>query len=368
MDRRSALHLITATPALAACDAATPDAPASGPPDLVRGVEPLGFQWPTLDPFLFCVHHDDAYPAGTDRLGPASSALVGREIGQDFTPRDGWRMYHGRLVPGFPQHPHRGFETVTIVRRGLVDHSDSLGAAARYGKGDVQWLTAGNGIVHAEMFPLLDPAAPNPLELFQIWLNLPAADKLVAPHFSMLWGHTIPKLALIDGAGRSTQVAVIAGRLGTASAPAPPPKSWAARAASDVAIWTLRMPPGAEVVLPPARPGTHRMLYFFRGQELRVGRRALSVRQAVDLRADAAAPLANGGAEAELLLLQGRPIGEPVASHGPFVMNTMAEIQKAYADYRATRFGGWPWPSDDPVHEREARFARHADGRIETAG
>src|SRR3954454_19128777 len=150
----------------------------------ILAVVPLGFQWPTLDPFLFCVHHDDAYPAGNDKLGPVAS-LAGREIGMDFAGKDGWRMYHGDVVPGFPQHPHRGFETVTIVRRGLIDHSDSMGAAARYGRGDVQWLTAGKGIVHSEMFPLLDKGRGNPLELFQIWLNLPKASKMVNPYFSM---------------------------------------------------------------------------------------------------------------------------------------------------------------------------------------
>jgi redox-sensitive bicupin YhaK (pirin superfamily) len=123
--------------------------------------------WPTIDPFLFCVHHDDTYPAGNGRFGPDAS-LTGRELGADFAGVDGWRMYHGLEVPGFPQHPHRGFETVTYVRRGLIDHSDSLGAAARFGRGDTQWLTAGRGIVHSEMFPLLDDDAPNPLELFQI--------------------------------------------------------------------------------------------------------------------------------------------------------------------------------------------------------
>ena len=116
---------------------------------------PLGSQWPTIDPFLFCVHHDDAYPAGNPQFGPAAS-LVGRSLGQDFEGTDGWRMYHGQVVPGFPQHPHRGFETITYVRRGLIDHSDSLGAAARFGRGDVQWMTAGRGVVHSEMFPLLD--------------------------------------------------------------------------------------------------------------------------------------------------------------------------------------------------------------------
>ncbi len=333
--------------------------------DVVTKVEPLGFPWQTPDPFLFCVHHDDAYPAGNDRMGPAVS-LAGRNIGMDFEGKDGFRMYHGDVVPGFPQHPHRGFETVTVVRRGLVDHADSLGAAARYGAGDVQWLTAGRGIVHAEMFPLLDRERPNPLELFQIWLNLPRSDKFVDPHFSMLWGSTIPRHVARDEAGRVTEVTVVAGRLADATPPAPPPSSWAARPDTDVAIWTLAMEPGARFTLPAASPGTSRMLYFFRGSRITVGDRAVDARHAVTLRADVPAPLENGPDPGELLMLQGRPLGEPVVSHGPFVMSSPAEIQQAYADFRRTRFGGWPWPSDGPVHGREgARFARHADGRVE---
>src|SRR3569833_2917046 len=152
----------------------------------IKQIRPLGSPWQTVDPFLFCVYHQDAYPAGNDAMGPATS-LAGRDIGQDFAGKDGWRMYHGDTVPGFPRHPHRGFETVTIVRQGLIDHSDSLGATARFGGGDVQWLTAGKGISHCEMFPLVNATEPNPAELFQIWLNLPARDKLVDPHFTMLW-------------------------------------------------------------------------------------------------------------------------------------------------------------------------------------
>ncbi|MGZ3426601.1 MAG: pirin family protein, partial [Polyangia bacterium] len=230
--------------------------------DDIRGLTPLGFQWPTLDPFLFCVHHDDRYPAGDERLAPSAS-LAGRNLGQDFEGKDGWRMYHGRTVPGFPAHPHRGFETVTIVRDGFIDHSDSLGATARFGRGDVQWLTAGNGIVHAEMFPLVERERPNRLELFQIWLNLPRADKRVAPHFTMLWGEQIPTAIARDAEGRSTEVAVIAGHVGDTRAPAPPPSSWAARADADVAIWTIKMAPGARWTLPAAARGTDRMLYFF---------------------------------------------------------------------------------------------------------
>ena len=191
--------------------------------EIVLETVPLtGSPWPTIDPFLFCVHHDDAYPVGNGTFGP-DAALAGRELGADFAGIDGWRMYHGLQVPGFPQHPHRGFETVTYVRRGVIDHADSLGAAARFGAGDTQWLTAGRGIVHSEMFPLLEDDAPNPLELFQIWLNLPPASKLAEPHFSMLWARDVPVFGAPDDAGRVVTVTVVAGALGDHVPPPPPP-------------------------------------------------------------------------------------------------------------------------------------------------
>ena len=333
--------------------------------DPILSVKQLGFVWDTLDPFLFCVHHDDAYPAGNERLGPAAS-LAGRDIGQDFAGLDGWRMYHGQTVPGFPQHPHRGFETLTLVRRGLIDHSDSLGATARFGRGDAQWLTAGQGISHSEMFPLLERSAPNPVELFQIWLNLPSVDKMAPPHFAMLWGDDIPTVTTKDGAGRATSVTVVAGRYAGAVPPAPPPRSWASRPDTDLAVWAIRMEAGAKWTLPATLGTTNRMLYYFAGSGIRVATRALPLNVGVRLQADAPGELECGATPAELLLLQARPIGEPVAQHGPFVMNTAAEIQQAFADYRRTRFGGWPWKQDDPNHgPTEGRFARHADGKVE---
>jgi quercetin 2,3-dioxygenase len=332
---------------------------------IIKGVEPLGFQWPAADPFLFCVHHDDRYPAGNDALGPAAP-LAGRAIGQDFEGKDGWRMYHGRAVPGFPGHPHRGFETVTIVREGFIDHSDSLGATARFGDGDVQWLTAGRGIVHAEMFPLVARDRPNPLELFQIWLNLPRADKMVAPHFTMLWREQMPTEIVRDSDGRTTAVNVVAGRLGDVRGLPPPPSSWAAREQSDLAIWTIKMAPNARWTLPAAHAGSNRTLYFFRGSAITVAGQAIPASRAITLAPESDVALENGADESELLLLQGRPLDEPVVSYGPFVMNSRAEIEQAMSDYQRTRFGGWPFASEDPVHPREeSRFARHADGRIE---
>ena len=328
---------------------------------VILRARPLGFPWETVDPFLFCVHHDDAYPAGNAQLGPAAS-LSSRNLGQDFQVKDGFRMYHGRVVPGFPQHPHRGFETVTIVRRGFIDHADSLGATARFGEGDAQWLTAGAGIVHSEMFPLLRPDAPNPLELFQIWLNLPSADKLAPPHFAMLWNEQIP---VVERGG--ARVSVIAGELDGARPPAPPPHSWAARADSDVAIWTIHLQQGATWQLPAAAPGVKRTLYFYRGSQLQIAGNTLSPQHAAELAESAPVTLQAGAEPCELLLLSGKPIAEPVVQYGPFVMNTRTQIQEAIADYQRTGFGGWPWPSDDPVHAKDAgRFACHADGKVET--
>ena len=326
---------------------------------------PLGAQWPTVDPFLFCAHHRDAYPEGDGDLAP-TAPLTGRELGSDFAGVDGWNMYHGTRVPGFPQHPHRGFETVTVVREGLIDHSDSLGATARFGRGDAQWLTAGAGVVHSEMFPLVRTDAPNPLHLFQIWLNLPAADKLVPPYFTMQWAEEIPQVRHEDEAGRATVVTVYAGALGDARPLTPPPDSWAARPESDLAIWHIELAPGATWTLPAAvGPDTIRTLYAFAG-DLRADAHPLGTDTGAVVRCDRVVTLTGGDEGAEVLLLQGRPIGEPVARYGPFVMTTEDEIRQAFADYQRTGFGGWPWDDDAPDHGRDrGRFALHADGRLE---
>lgn len=331
----------------------------------IINIKPLGFMWPTMDPFLFCVHHLDHYPKGNEEMGPAVS-LAGRYLGQDFTLKDGWRMYHGERIPGFPAHPHRGFETVTIVLDGFVDHSDSHGAAGRYGMGDVQWMTAGAGLQHCEMFPLLSQDAGNRLELFQIWLNLPGKKKFSDPHFKMLWSDTIPIITQGDDQNRLVRVKVFAGSLNGMAAPPPAPDSWAADPSNDVNIWTIEIDAGARWLLPAAAPEMQRSLYFYKGKDIRIAGMDIASYQAIEMLADHEVTIEALEEKVYLLLLQGLPIGEPVVQHGPFVMNTSQEIRQAIVDFRNTQFGGWPWDRYDHVHSRgEQRFAKYADGTIE---
>lgn len=326
----------------------------------------LGSPWQTIDPFLFVAHHVDAYPAGNADLGPDAS-LDGRPLGQDFGNPSGWNMYHGTTVPGFPGHPHRGFETVTFVRSGFIDHSDSVGASARFGGGDTQWLTAGHGVVHSEMFPLLNQEDENPLELFQIWLNLPAESKTADPHFAMLWNEDTPTVTFTDDTDRTVAVRVLAGKLDDATAPAPPPHSWASRPDTDVAIWNIDLSTGAQWALPPAAGSeTQRVLYVYNGSPVTIGDRQVNSGHGVVVDASVPITLRCGDDTTQILMLQGRPIGESVAQYGPFVLNDEAGIQQAFDDYRRTGFGGWPWESNDPVHPADAgRFARYPDRRVE---
>ncbi|MGA1742236.1 MAG: pirin family protein [Pseudohongiellaceae bacterium] len=325
----------------------------------------LGLHWEVSDPFLFCAFHNDKFPKGNERLGPDAS-LAGRPIGQDFQLKDGWRMYHGQRVAGFPVHPHRGFETVSIVPVGLVDHADSMGAAGRYGNGDVQWLTTGRGVQHSEMFPLLNRNADNPLLFFQIWLNLPAESKMAKPHFAMFWNEEIPVYETQDEAGNSIKIKVVAGEIDGVKALAPPPDSWAARAESKVNMWLIDLAPAASWTLAAESDDLNRRLYFYDGNSIQADGHTIAANTGIHLNSGLDFPIKNTGDKtARFLLLQGKPIGEPVAQYGPFVMNTRRELEQAFSDYQRDQFGGWPWQHQDQVHGRRGRFAIHEDGREE---
>jgi redox-sensitive bicupin YhaK (pirin superfamily) len=290
---------------------------------VVQVVPVTGMHWPTVDPFLFCAHHDDRYPPGNEAMGPAAP-LTGRAIGQDFASVDGWNMYHGLVVPGFPQHPHRGFETVTFARHGFIDHSDSLGAMARFGRGDVQWMTAGRGIVHSEM-----PRAEAGEDLWglQLWVNLPAAEKMMRPRYQELGPADIPEVDHGDG-----RVRVVAGAVGGRRGPVD-----GIRVAPTMIDVTL--PAGG--ALRHELPGHHAAFAYVLAGAAELGRQGVRVPEgqlAVFGPGREVVARAPGGAR--FLLLAAAPIGEPVARRGPFVMNTEAELDQAVADYQSGRLVG----------------------------
>lgn len=302
--------------------------------DRVLQTVPLGFQWPTAEPFLFCVHHLDRYPAATAELGPAAS-LAGRPIGQDFEGIDGWRMYHGSVVPGFPQHPHRGFETVTYMIAGRMRHKDSAGHEGLLQNGGVQWMTAGRGLVHSEM-PEQEEGV---MEGFQLWLNLPGKDKLCAPWYRDIQSADIPEFQTAEG----VTVRVIAGE---SVGPQGPVAGSMRRAASawptDPLYLDLHFPSGTASFSQHLAADHNAFIYVYRGTVEVVDTQG----SATHLPQHRMAILANEGdgvtlrasAAARALLIAGRPLREPIAQYGPFVMNTRHELMQAVEDFQAGRF------------------------------
>ena len=317
----------------------------------------MGFVRDTLDPFLFCVHHLDHYPVGNEAMGP-DEPLIGRHIGSDFDESNEWKMYHGRVVPGFPAHPHRGFETITIVLKGFVDHFDSGGSTGRYGFGDVQWMTAGSGLMHSEMFPLVNMKEDNTLDLFQIWLNLPAKNKFADPGYEMIWANDVAPHDIPGGTVR-----VISGTWNELESPPPPEASWAHDPNNEVGIYIVSIAPRETVTIPRTNEDVNRMLYHVDGGDAMIEDQTLFSRHGMELNSTIETQLSAGDETVRVLILQGKPIDEPVVQHGPFVMNSREEIIQAFTDFQRTEFGGWSWGSSDVVHPRDQqRFAKMANG------
>jgi redox-sensitive bicupin YhaK (pirin superfamily) len=228
---------------------------------------------------------------------------------------------------GVGTHPHRGFETVTIVYEGEVAHRDSTGAGGIIGPGDVQWMTAASGILHEEFHSDAFARRGGPLEMVQLWVNLPAKDKMSAPGYQTLLSRDIPTAALPGGAG---DVRVIAGDYDSAHGPA--------RTFTPIDVWDIRLKASKQVTL-PAHPGHTLALVVLHGTVHINEQEIVRSGQLVHLEraGDTVSLEANG--DVTLLWLSGQPIDEPVVGHGPFVMNTAAEIEQAFADFRSGTFG-----------------------------
>ena len=204
----------------------------------------------------------------------------------------------------------------------------------------------------------------NALELFQIWLNLPPQSKMVPAHFSMLWGEEIPTVVAEGGL---VTVDVIAGALDGHGAPPPPPDSWASHPDSDLAIWLIRVAPGAKWSLPAAPAGVNRVLHCYLGSDVEPSEGSRPEPESVcGSPTRWTSPSSTGPTPPSSCSSRASPLVLPLFQMGPFVMNSAEEIQQALVDYRSTEFGGWPWPNREPVHHRTSgRFALHADGRVE---
>jgi redox-sensitive bicupin YhaK (pirin superfamily) len=224
-------------------------------------------------------------------------------------------------------------------------------------------MTAGKGMQHSEMFPLLKKDEDNTFELFQIWLNLPSNKKFVEPAYKMLWNESIPKLLLKDKNKNNIKIDIVAGNIGDSKAPSPAPDSWAADPQNEVAIWQIVLDENASWEMPVAFLEVNRSLYFFEGETIKLNEKEIIPNHSIELDARQKVVLQNGNKKSRLLLLQGKPINEAVVQNGPFVMNNQAEIQQAFSDFHKTRFGGWPWSRNDVVHGKEkGRFARFENG------
>ena len=228
---------------------------------------------------------------------------------------------------GVGQHPHKGFETVTIVYEGEVAHRDSTGAGGTIGPGDVQWMTAANGILHEEFHSAAFARTGGNFEMVQLWVNLPAKDKGAEPGYQNLLAADIPTVALPGGAG---SLRVIAGRFGAASGPA--------RTFTPINIWDVRLAAGKTAALDV--PEGHTLSVLVLSGTIAIdGRDSAGAAQTVILGREGGGLTITAGADAKLLVLTGEPIDEPVVAHGPFVMNTADEIRQAMHDFQAGRFG-----------------------------
>lgn len=228
---------------------------------------------------------------------------------------------------GVGVHPHRGFETVTIVYEGEVDHRDSTGNGGHIGPGDVQWMTAASGILHEEFHSKAFTERGGKMEMVQLWVNLPAKDKMSPPGYQTLLDAQIPVVELAAGAGK---VRVIAGEYGGAKGPA--------RTFTPINIWDVRLNGGAKTEF--ALPEGHTLMLLVQSGSVKLnGERSAGASQLALFAREGGAISVEAESDAKLLLMSGAPINEPVVQYGPFVMNSEGEIRQAILDFNAGKFG-----------------------------
>ena len=267
----------------------------------------------------FPVHGMFGY-SGADVARRSPFLILDYAAPTEFSPNPGGRR-------GVGQHPHRGFETVTIVYEGEVEHRDSTGKGGVIGRGDVQWMTAGSGILHEEFHSERYSREGGPFEMVQLWVNLPARDKMAAPGYQALLDAEIPSVPLADDAGR---VRVIAGEFDGHRGPA--------HTFTPMNVWDVRLGAGRAIDLPQP-DGWTTLLVVLDGTVQVNGEAVLRKAEVATLSIEGSGLHIEANGDAKLLLLSGEPIDEPVVGYGPFVMNSQQEIIQAIADFNSGKFG-----------------------------
>lgn len=323
--------------------------------------EPLRLHWDVEDPFFFASYHSDDYPHGNNQQAPPINEIAGRNLGRDYKKIYGFRMFHGKVVPGFPLHTHWGYETVTIPEKGFIDHFDNLGNQGRYGRGDVQWISAGNFYEHNEMYPLVSQTERNPNEILQIMINLPNKSKGSDPEIKTMWSEKIP---IVNK--ENVSIKIIAGRFENIHALSPNDVSWAADSKNNVNILKIVMSPGSKITLPAISSTLNRNLYFVEGSTVKFDNNEFEYSYRFKLPGNEIIEFENGDKEGTYWLLEGEPIGEKNVSYGPVLLDSTKAVRSAMNTIREKELKEWPWDIVDKTQPLGSeRFIRYADGREE---
>ncbi len=313
--------------------------------------------WDTEDPFVFVSHHEDDYPKGNRQQAPPLPEISGRNLGRDYDKRLGFRMYHGKVVPGFPMHAHWGYETVTIPDVGYIDHFDTEGIEGRFGFGDVQWVCASNKYEHCEMYPLANQEDRNPNDITQIHINLPLELKDKENSVSTVWNEDIP---VVEGDG--WKVRVICGQFQGKSIESPNPISYA-RMENHVRILRIVMEPRSEMTIDPTVDEATRNLYYVTGKDVEIMGNKVDYYTRMKFSEKGEFTIRNGSETSVLWLLEGKPIDQKMSAFGPVILDDLDRVRKGLDDIRKNEFLEWPWDVIDKAQPLgTTRFIRYPDG------
>lgn len=306
----------------------------------------MTMHWDTEDPFTFVSHHEDDYPQGNNQQAPPLDQIAGRNLGRDYKKIMGFRMYNGKVVPGFPMHAHWGYETVTLPQIGYVDHFDCLGIKGRFGFGDVQWVSAPGFYEHCEMYPLSKKDSRNPNDITQVMINMPLEEKGKESSVNTVWRDNVP---VVESEG--CRIQIICGSFGGYTVESPSRTSWAKE--GRVRILRMEFQPGGRVTIDPFVKGANRNLYFVSGGDAEIMGQEVGWNLRMKIEPEAEFTIVNKDQPSVMWLLEGMPIGQRMSSFGPVILGSEKEVRDALQHIRLNEFKMWPWDIIDKTNPAE---------------